>query len=76
MVIFAVVIGGIGRLEGAVIGAILYFLLREMMADLGAIYLIVLGLLAILVMLFSRRGLWGLVETRFGWSLMPTERKP
>lgn len=76
MVIFAVVIGGIGRLEGAVIGAILYFLLREMMADLGAIYLIVLGSLAILVMLFSRKGLWGLVETRFGWSLMPTERKP
>ncbi|ANH05634.1 branched-chain amino acid ABC transporter permease [Shinella sp. HZN7] len=76
MVIFAVVIGGIGRLEGAVIGAIVYFLLREMMADLGAIYLIVLGSLAILVMLFSRKGLWGLVENRFGWSLMPTERKP
>ncbi|WP_425644382.1 branched-chain amino acid ABC transporter permease [Agrobacterium leguminum] len=76
MIIFAVVIGGIGRLEGALVGAVLYFLLREMMADLGAVYLIVLGSLAILVMLFSRKGLWGLIETRFGWSLMPTERKP
>ncbi|CDZ45662.1 ABC transporter permease subunit [Neorhizobium galegae] len=76
MVIFAVVIGGIGRLEGALIGAILYFLLREMIADLGAIYLIVLGSLAIVVTLFSRGGLWGFVETRFGWSLMPTERDP
>lgn len=76
MVIFAVVIGGIGRLEGALVGAVLYFLLRELMADLGAVYLIVLGALAILVMLFSRKGLWGLLEARSGWSLFPTERKP
>lgn len=76
MVIFAVVIGGIGRLEGALAGAVVYFLLRETMADLGAVYLIVLGLLAILVMLFSRKGLWGMIEGRLGWSLMPTERRP
>ncbi|RWI57060.1 MAG: branched-chain amino acid ABC transporter permease [Mesorhizobium sp.] len=76
MVIFAVVIGGIGRLEGALVGATLYFLMREMMADLGTVYLIVLGSLAILIMLFSRKGLWGLIEARFGWSLMPTEREP
>lgn len=76
MVIFAVVIGGIGKLEGAIIGTVIYFVLRELLADLGAVYLIILGMLAILTMLSARSGLWGLVETRLGWSLLPTERKP
>lgn len=76
MVIFAVVIGGIGKLEGAIIGTVIYFVLRELLADLGAVYLIILGTLAILTMLYARKGIWGFLETRIGWSLLPTERKP
>lgn len=76
MVIFAVVIGGIGKLEGAIIGTLIYFILREMLADIGAVYLVILGALAILTMLFARKGLWGVVDARLGWSLLPTERKP
>jgi branched-chain amino acid transport system permease protein len=76
MVIFAVVIGGIGRLEGALIGTIVFFLLREVLADLGAVYLIILGTLAITVMLFSKKGLWGLLESRLPWAIFPTERRP
>jgi branched-chain amino acid transport system permease protein len=75
IVIFIVVIGGIGRLEGAVIGTIVYFLLRELLIDYGTVYLIVLGLIGILVMMFSRSGIWGIAEHRFGWSLMPTRRR-
>jgi branched-chain amino acid transport system permease protein len=69
MVIFAVVIGGIGRLEGALIGTLVFFLLRE-------VYLIILGTLAITVMLFSKKGLWGLMERRLPWAIFPTERRP
>lgn len=76
MVIFAVVIGGIGKLEGAIIGTVIYFVLRELLADLGAVYLIILGTLAILTMLYARKGIWGFIDARFGWSLLPTERKP
>lgn len=73
-VIFIVVIGGIGRLEGAILGTAVYFLLRESLAAHGVIHLIVLGLVAIAVMTFSRGGLWGLVERHLGWSLLPTTR--
>lgn len=76
MVIFAVVIGGIGKLEGAIIGTVIYFALREVLADLGDMYLIILGTLAILTMLYAKKGIWGLLEKRIGWSLLPTERKP
>lgn len=75
IVIFIVVIGGIGRIEGAVVGTVVYFLLREALADYGPIYMIVLGLVAIAVMTFSRSGLWGLAERRWGWSLLPTTRR-
>ena len=70
-VIFIVVIGGIGSLEGPIIGTILFFLLRETLADLGAVYLIVLGAVAILVMLVAPRGVWGLIRDRTGLELFP-----
>ena len=73
-VIFAVVIGGIGRLEGALIGTVVYFALRETLADYGAIYLIVLGLVAIMTMLVARTGIWGTLEQRLGWQLFETTR--
>lgn len=68
-VIFIVVIGGIGSLEGPIIGTILFFLLRETMADLGSIYLIVLGAVAIAIMLVAPNGIWGLVRDRTGLRL-------
>ena len=74
VVIFIVVIGGIGRMEGAIVGTLVFFVIRETLADFGPVYLIVLGVIAILVMAFSRQGIWGLVENRLGYSLLPTGR--
>jgi branched-chain amino acid transport system permease protein len=71
-VIFIVVIGGIGTIEGPIIGTIIYFLLREFLADLGSIYLLILGALAIVIMLTAPKGLWGYVKDRYGLSLFPT----
>jgi branched-chain amino acid transport system permease protein len=74
-VIFITVIGGIGRIEGPIIGTIVFFVLRQTLADLGTIYLMMLGLVAILVMLTTPKGLWGLLVERFGWQVFPLERK-
>ena len=40
--IFIAVIGGIGTLEGPIIGTLLFFALRETLADFGTIYLFAL----------------------------------
>jgi branched-chain amino acid transport system permease protein len=74
-VIFITVIGGIGRIEGPVIGTIIFFLLRQTLADLGSIYLIMMGAVAIGVMLWAPKGLWGLVAERYGWQALPLQRK-
>jgi branched-chain amino acid transport system permease protein len=74
-VIFITVIGGIGRVEGPIIGTIVFFLLRQTLADLGSLYLLMLGAVAIAVMLFAPRGIWGYLADRFGWQLLPLERR-
>ena len=55
-VIFIVVIGGIGTMEGPIIGVVIFYLLQYYLASLGSWYLIILGLLAILLMLFAPAG--------------------
>jgi branched-chain amino acid transport system permease protein len=74
-VIFITVIGGIGRIEGPIVGTLVFFLLRQFLADLGTIYLIMLGVVAIVVMLKAPKGLWGLAVERFGFQLFPLERR-
>ncbi|HEY4406579.1 MAG TPA: branched-chain amino acid ABC transporter permease [Xanthobacteraceae bacterium] len=74
-VIFMTVIGGIGRIEGPIVGAVVFFLLRQTLADLGTLYLLLLGAVAIVVMLFAPKGIWGLIVERFGWQLFPLERR-
>ena len=71
VVIFMVVIGGIGTIEGPIIGMILFFILREFLADLGSYYLIILGALAIIIMMISPKGIWGLIQKYLGVSLFP-----
>ena len=71
IVIFMVVIGGIGTFEGPILGALIYFGLRETLSQLGPYYLMILGAVAIAIMLFEPRGLWGALKARTGLQFLP-----
>lgn len=73
--LFIVVIGGLGTLEGPLLGTLLFFVFREALADYGAWYMILLGALAVIAMLRFPQGLWGLVAERFGVHLFPVRRR-
>lgn len=73
-VIFIVVIGGIGTIEGPIIGVLVFFALQSLLADFGSWYLMTLGILAITIMLVAPRGLWGLLSARTGFHLFPIRR--
>ncbi len=60
--IFIVVIGGIGTIEGPIVGAIVFFALQQWLSDLGAWYLVIIGIVAIVITLFLPKGLWGLIS--------------
>ena len=75
VMIFMVVIGGLGRIEGPILGAIVFFLLQETLADYGSAYLVTLGVVAILVVLVSPTGLWGWINRRRPISLFAVQRR-
>jgi len=74
-VVFIVVIGGIGTLEGPIIGAVVLYFLQDYLADFGTWYLITLGALAMVVMLVAPRGIWGYFAGRLGLQLFPITRR-
>ncbi len=74
LVIFMVVIGGIGSLEGPLIGCLLFFLLREQFADLGTWYMVGLGAVSSVVILMAPTGLWGQIAPRTRLRLFPVRR--
>jgi branched-chain amino acid transport system permease protein len=68
---FATIIGGLGTIEGPIVGTAVFMVLQQTLASYNAWYLIILGLVAIFVALFARRGLWGLVDERINVRLFP-----
>jgi branched-chain amino acid transport system permease protein len=74
-VIFIVVIGGIGTIEGPIVGVLVFYVLQTNLAHFGSWYLMLLGLFAILVMLFAPKGIWGYLADRYGLELFPIRRR-
>jgi branched-chain amino acid transport system permease protein len=75
LMIFAVVIGGLGTVEGPIVGAVVYFALQQLLADYGTWYLVLLGALAALIVVFARRGLWGTLARAKALDLFPVRRR-
>ena len=73
--IFMVVIGGIGRIEGPIVGALIFWILNKFFSDYGSWYLMGLGSLAIVITIYFKQGLWGYAQQQWGWSLFPTQRR-
>ena len=68
---FAVIIGGIGTIEGPIIGTIVFIVLQQTLESYNAWYLIILGLVAIVIAIFFRRGLWGMLDDKVNLRLFP-----
>jgi len=60
-IMFMVILGGMGTLFGPVIGAVALLLLEDVLSALTVHWQIILGPILILVVLFSKRGLFGLL---------------
>ena len=73
--IFIVVVGGVGTIEGVLVGALIYFVADRFFAQYGAVYMVVLGLMTLLTTLYARQGIWGLISSRIHVPLFPVGRK-
>jgi branched-chain amino acid transport system permease protein len=70
--IFVTIIGGIGTIEGPILGTIVFFVLQQTLSQYGTWYFIILGLVAMAVAIWAPRGLWGAIADRLGIRLFPT----
>jgi branched-chain amino acid transport system permease protein len=69
--LFVSMIGGLGTIEGPILGCIIFFALQQSLAQQGAWYLIIFGTVAVVVALWQPRGLWGAFRDRFHVELLP-----
>ena len=60
-VMVMVILGGMGTLFGPVVGAFVFLLLEDVLAAWTTHWQAVLGPLLVLIVLYARRGLWGLL---------------
>lgn len=75
LIIFMVIIGGVGTIEGPLFGAVLFFVLSKIFEDYGTWYLTALGVLAIVVTIWFPKGVWGFIANRFDLHLFPVQRR-
>jgi branched-chain amino acid transport system permease protein len=73
--IFIVVIGGIGTVEGPIVGTVIFFTLQQELSGYGAWYLIIVGSVAVLAAVWMRGGIWGVIAKRFGLEVFPVRRR-
>ena len=64
--IFMVLVGGIGTFEGAILGAVIFFLIETWFGATGVWYLVGLGAAALFFALALPKGIWGAIESRTG----------
>jgi branched-chain amino acid transport system permease protein len=69
--LFASMIGGLGTIEGPIVGCIIYFVLQQSLQNYGAWYLIIFGALAVGVAIWQPRGIWGFIRDTFHFELLP-----
>ena len=77
--IFIVIIGGIGTIEGPIVGTVIYFGIRELFTNVfaltGSWYLIALGSVAVITMLVAPAGIWPFVRDWLGIEWLSVKRR-
>jgi len=74
ILVFIVIIGGIGTIEGPIVGTFLYVLLTQWLADYGHTSMLILGMIAITIMLVAPRGIMGTLQEKTGFTILSPRR--
>jgi branched-chain amino acid transport system permease protein len=73
--IFISIIGGIGTIEGPIVGALIYVFLSQYLAEYFSVSMIMLGAIAIAVILLAPKGIVGTFQERIGFRILSPHRE-
>ena len=72
--LFIVIIGGIGTVEGPIVGAVIFIILQQFLSEYVGYNLIIFGVITILVIFFMPAGIAGAFQRKFGIEIFPVRR--
>ena len=72
--VFMVIIGGIGTIEGPILGALIYVVLSQFLAEYFSVSMLILGGIAIVVILIAPKGIMGTLQEKLGFELLSPRR--
>lgn len=75
LIIFICVVGGMGSTTGPIIGTVVFWVLRDQLAEQSEWYFIILGGVAVLFALFASKGIYGLLNRIRPFQLYPVRRR-
>lgn len=73
--VFITIIGGIGTIEGPIIGSFIYVLLHQWLSGYPSLSLLILGGIAIFVIMVAPQGIMGSIQEKLGFTLLSLRRK-
>jgi len=73
--LFIVIIGGMGTVEGPILGAVIFVLLQQFLAEYVGYNLIILGAITIATIFMAPRGIMGTFQERFRIVFFPIRRE-
>ncbi|MDR1028445.1 MAG: hypothetical protein LBL63_03395, partial [Clostridiales Family XIII bacterium] len=74
LMVFIVVIGGIGTIEGPIVGAFIYAFVRQYLYNYPGYSMAILGAIAVIMILVMPKGIVGTLHDRFGFELFSVRR--
>jgi branched-chain amino acid transport system permease protein len=73
--LFIVIIGGIGTIEGPIVGAAIYVALQQIFSEYISISMLLLGIVAIAVMMLAPKGIMGTLQEHSGFHVFSPRRE-
>ena len=75
ILVFITIIGGIGTIEGPIVGTMIYVLLSQLLSEYMSVSLFILGSVAIIVILAAPKGIMGAVNQFLGFEVLSPRRR-
>jgi branched-chain amino acid transport system permease protein len=74
LMVFIVVIGGIGTIEGPIIGAFIYAFVRQYLYNYPGYSMVILGTIAVAMIMIMPKGIAGTLHDKYGFELFSVRR--
>ena len=75
VMVFIVIIGGLGTIEGPIVGAFIYVIINRILYNFPGYTNLILGIIAIVIIIIAPKGIMGYLGEKFKWDIFDIRRR-